>query len=77
MSNELKFTFGFDDNWDGMLVMQCPRCGEITQEKLATLDAGKKLSCGCGFTVTLQGKDLKGAEENLATMRNALKSLGM
>ena len=71
---EPKMDLEFDDNWNGVLVIECTKCGTITKKKLSELNAGDQVDCSCGISFSFSGDDLSGIQSSLDSLKKTLKS---
>ena len=76
MTAEPKFDLKINDKLEGMLVIVCPQCKKKTEKKFQELNAGKKVSCSCGFAFTFANNTLLGIQRSLNDLKRSLNSFG-
>lgn len=66
-----------DDNWNGILVMRCPKCKRMTKRSLSALAPGTKVDSSCGHTTfKMSGDDFRRVQRSLDDSKRTIESLG-
>ncbi len=75
-NKEPKVDLEFDNNWNGILNITCPKCQRTMKKHLREIPPGKEVACSCGFTVKFSGDDLRGIQRSFDDLKRTLKNFG-
>jgi hypothetical protein len=75
MSKEIDLEI--DDNWNGTLVMTCPKCKAKTRRRISSLASGSKVRSSCGHTTfEMSGDDLRRVQRSLDDLKRDIDGFG-
>ncbi|MCK5540173.1 MAG: hypothetical protein KAI69_04530 [Deltaproteobacteria bacterium] len=75
-NKELKIDIDLDDNWNGVITIECPDCSNSITKPFSDIHPKSEIPCPCGFIMSFEGGDLSDIQRGLDDLKRTLENLG-